>query len=67
MPAYSYTLMCPCRRTRPRLSRVSGWSLSTGTAQCTDVLVLDEVVYVSRRKYRVPVDETLEFIDRVIL
>jgi len=33
----------------------------------TDVLVLDEVIYISKRKYRVPARETLEFIDRAVL
>ncbi len=33
----------------------------------TDVLVLDEVIYVSERKYKVKVGETLEFIDRAVL
>ncbi len=33
----------------------------------TDILVLDEVVYVSKRKYGVLVEETLELIDRIIL
>ncbi len=33
----------------------------------TDVLVLDEVIYVSRRKYGVGYEETLEFIDRAVL
>ncbi|MEB3787278.1 MAG: type II toxin-antitoxin system VapC family toxin [Desulfurococcales archaeon] len=41
--------------------------LVDGHSLYTDVLVLDEVVYVSRRKYRVPVNETLEFIDRIVL
>ncbi len=41
--------------------------LVDGHSLYTDVLVLDEVVYVSRRKYRVPADETLEFIDRIVL
>jgi len=33
----------------------------------TNLLVLDEVVYVSRRKYGVDEKETLEFVDRAIL
>ena len=33
----------------------------------TNLLVLEEVVYVSRRKYGVQREETLEFIDRAIL
>jgi len=33
----------------------------------TDVLVLDEAIYVSKRKYGVPVEETLELIDKAIL
>jgi len=33
----------------------------------TNLLVLDEVVYVSRRKYGVQQEETLEFVDRAVL
>ncbi len=33
----------------------------------TNVLVLDEAIYVSKKKYGVSVKETLELIDRVIL
>ncbi len=33
----------------------------------TDVLVLDEVIYISKRKYGVPVEDTLELIDRAVL
>ena len=33
----------------------------------TDILVLDEAIYVSKRKYGVPVEETLELIDKAIL
>ena len=32
-----------------------------------DVLVLDELIYVSRRKYRVPYDVSLEFIESIVL
>ena len=32
-----------------------------------NLLVLDEVIYVSRRKYDVPFSDTLEFIDRAVL
>lgn len=33
----------------------------------TNVLVLDEAIYVSRRKYGVEYGETIEFIDRAVL
>jgi len=33
----------------------------------TNVLVLDEVIYVSKKKYGVEYAETLEFIDKVVL
>ncbi len=33
----------------------------------TDVLALDEAIYVSKRKYGVDVESTLELIDRVVL
>ena len=33
----------------------------------TDVLVLDELIYVSRKKYGVPYDVTLDFIDSIVL
>jgi len=33
----------------------------------TDVLAIDELLYVSKRKYRVPYEETVAFIDDVIL
>jgi len=33
----------------------------------TDVLVLDELIYVSRKKYGIPYKITLEFIDSIIL
>jgi len=33
----------------------------------TDVLVLDEVIYISKRKYGVPYDETIKLLDDVIL
>ena len=32
-----------------------------------NLLVLDETLYISRKKYDVPFDETLEFIDRAVL
>jgi predicted nucleic acid-binding protein len=33
----------------------------------TNILVLDEVVYVSKKKYRVPAEETLAFLDYAVL
>ena len=33
----------------------------------TDVLVLDELIYVSRRKYGVPYKVTVEFIESIVL
>ena len=33
----------------------------------TNILVLDEVVYVSRKKYNVEYTETIEFIDKAVL
>ena len=33
----------------------------------TDVLVLDELLYVSRKKYKIPYEITFEFIDTVVL
>lgn len=33
----------------------------------TNLIVLDELIYVSRKKYGIPVDVTLEFIDSMIL
>lgn len=33
----------------------------------TDILVLDEVLYVSKKKYKVPYEITLEFINSVVL
>ena len=33
----------------------------------TDVLVLDEVIYISKRKYGVPYEETIKFLDDIIL
>ena len=33
----------------------------------TDVLVLDELIYVSKKKYGVPYDVTLGFIDSIVL
>jgi len=33
----------------------------------TNFLVLDEVVYISRRKYSVRLEDTLEFLDRAVL
>jgi len=33
----------------------------------TDVLVLDEVIYVSRRKYLIPYDKSIDFISNVVL
>jgi len=33
----------------------------------TDVLVLDELIYVSKKKYSVPYDITLDFIDSIVL
>jgi len=33
----------------------------------TDVLVLDEVLYISRKKYGIPYNETIKFLDDVIL
>ena len=42
-------------------------SLLTEHEVFTNLLVLDEVVYVSRRKYGVEEKETLEFVDQAIL
>ncbi len=33
----------------------------------TNVLVLDEVIYVSKRKYDVPPEDTIDFIDKAVL
>ena len=33
----------------------------------SDVLVLDELIYISRRKYNVPYDITLDFIESIVL
>jgi hypothetical protein len=33
----------------------------------TDVLVLDELLYVSHKKYRVPIEVTLEFVESLVL
>ena len=33
----------------------------------TDVLVLDEVIYISRKKYGIPYDVSLEFIESIVL
>ncbi len=33
----------------------------------TDVLVLDEVIYISRRKYGIPYDISLKFIESIVL
>lgn len=33
----------------------------------TDVLVLDEVIYVSKRKYLIPYDKSIDFINNVVL
>ncbi len=33
----------------------------------TNVIVLDELIYISRKKYSIPVEATLEFIDSMIL
>ncbi len=33
----------------------------------TNVLVLDELIYVSRKRYGVPVRDTIEFIDNVVI
>ncbi len=33
----------------------------------TDVLVLDELIYVSKKKYGIPYDITLDFIDSIVL
>ena len=32
----------------------------------TDILVLDETIYISKKKYGMPFRETIEFIDRVV-
>ena len=33
----------------------------------TDVLVLDEVIYVSRKKYKVPYSETINMLDEIVI
>ena len=33
----------------------------------TNILALDETIYVSTRKYKVPLEDTLEFIDRAVV
>ena len=43
------------------------WLKLLGENLYTDVLVLDEAIYVSKKKYGVPVEETLELIDKAIL
>jgi len=34
---------------------------------CTDVLVLDEAIFISKKKYSVPYRKSIEFIDEYIL
>ncbi len=41
--------------------------LLSGNRAFSDALVLDEVIYVSQRKYNVPYELTLEFIDSIVL
>jgi len=33
----------------------------------TDLLVIDEVVYVSKKKYGVPIKDTIDFLDQAII
>ena len=33
----------------------------------TDVLVLDETIYISKKKYEVPYEDTIEFLDKAVL
>ena len=33
----------------------------------TNILVLDETIYISKKKYDVPITETIEFIDRAVV
>jgi len=33
----------------------------------TDILVLDETIYISRKKYSVPQKDTIEYIDRAVI
>ena len=33
----------------------------------TDVLVLDEIIYVSKKKYKIPYELTIEFVESIIL
>ena len=40
--------------------------LLTNYKPYTDVLVLDELIYVSKRKYGIPYDLTIEFIESII-
>ncbi len=41
--------------------------LVTGNKLYTDVLVLDEVIHVSRKKYKVPYSETIDMLDEIII
>jgi len=33
----------------------------------TDMLVIDEVIYVSKKKYKIPINETIDFFDQAVL
>ncbi|ALM74457.1 type II toxin-antitoxin system VapC family toxin [Thermococcus barophilus] len=41
--------------------------LVTNSKLYTDVLVLDEVIHVSRKKYKVPYSETIGMLDEIII
>ena len=41
--------------------------LMTNDKLYTDVLVLDEVIHVSRKKYKVPYSETINMLDEIVI
>ena len=41
--------------------------LITNNKLYTDVLVLDEVIHVSRKKYKVPYSETINMLDEIVI
>jgi predicted nucleic acid-binding protein len=60
-------LNVPMPEEQARLVEAFWRSLLEEHSLYANLLVLDEVVYISRRKYGVSLEDTLEFLDRAVL
>jgi len=66
-PTYLYILNAKMPEHEARLVESFWLDLLINHTLYTNILVLDEVIYISRKKYGIPFEETIEFIDRAVL